>query len=108
MNSKAIIYALECGHAAPGPPTLVNGKLRCAWDGDEQRIVGIIEYEWHAKCNNCTFSRWAGLSKSNAALFANGHVRHNPTHTATVEYLKNPEVARTAEKFAKWQRELAE
>jgi hypothetical protein len=102
-NSKAVLYSLECGHAAPGPTTLVNGKLRCAWHGDEYSIVGVIEYEWHADCRNCTFSRWAGLSKHNATIFASGHTRHSPAHTAVVEYARNPEAVRTAAKFAKWQ-----
>lgn len=102
-NSKAVLYSLKCGHAAPGPITLVNGVLTCAWHQTPQAIVGVIEYEWRAKCNNCTFSRWAGLSKQNAAIFADGHVRHSPAHTAVVEYTKNPMAVETAAKFAKWQ-----
>lgn len=103
MNSKAVLYSLKCGHAAPGPTTLVNGILLCAWHRDEQEITGVIEYEWHANCENCTFSRWAGLSRPNAELFAGGHVRHNPSHTAVVEYVRNPEAVNTSAKFAKWQ-----
>ena len=102
-NSRQVIYALECGHAAPGLPTLVNGKLRCAWHGDEQQIVGVIEYEWRAKCMSCTFARWAGLSQQNAGILASGHSRRSPEHNVIREYIRNPLAVETAAKFVAFQ-----
>lgn len=101
-NSNMILYALECNHAAPGPDTLVSGVLKCAWHQDEQKIVGVIEYEWCAKCRSCTYIRWAGLSKPNAMIFAQGHSRRNPDHVVGPEYRKNPNAARTAKKMLDW------
>ena len=101
-NSKQILYALECGHAAPAADTLVSGALRCAWHGEPSNIIGVIEYEWRAKCFDCTFVRWAGLSKQNATLFASGHARKNTTHKGVVEYIKNPNATRTAQKMRNW------
>jgi hypothetical protein len=101
-NSKQIIYALECGHAAPGAPTLVSGVLVCAWCRLPIKIVGVIEYEWRAKCNGCRYTRWAGMSRHNAAIMAAGHVRRNPTHDVTVEYLRDPEATETARKMQAW------
>lgn len=102
-NNSPVLYTLECEHVAPGPPTLVNGMRHCAWCMTPKAITGIVEYEWRAKCQNCTFTRWAGLSKHNAGIFATGHVRHCPEHAVTVDYSRNPQAVRTAEKFAKWQ-----
>jgi hypothetical protein len=101
-NSKTILYGLECSHAAPGPNTLVSGVLRCAWCMEQKVIVGIIEYEWHAVCQNCAFSRWAGLSKHNADIFAAGHSRKNAAHFVVREYARNPEAVKTARKFTEW------
>lgn len=103
-NNTTILYSLECGHGAPGPATLVNGSLYCAWCQIRIMIAGVIEYEWHAKCLDCKFSRWAGLSKNNAIIFIDGHVRKDhPSHKGQVEYVKNPTAVRTAEKMAAWQ-----
>lgn len=103
-NSKEILYALECGHAAPGADTLVSGVLKCAWHGEAFKIVGVVEYEWRAHCFNCTYVRWAGLSKQNATIFAAGHSRkyQSPPHSVVVEYIKNPNATRTAQKMRDW------
>jgi hypothetical protein len=101
-NSSVILYALKCEHAAPGPDTLVSGSLYCAWCKIEQQIAGVIEYEWRANCNDCPYMRYAGLSKHNAALFAQGHSRHAMTHTIVLEYARNPAATKTAEKMQKW------
>jgi hypothetical protein len=102
MNSNSILYGLICGHAAPGPETLVSGTLVCAWCATRQQIVSVIEYEWRARCRNCTFARWAGLSKHNANVFANGHVSKWPSHSVIPEYCRNPKAAKTAEKMRKF------
>jgi hypothetical protein len=102
-NNNKILYALECGHGAPGPDTLVNGSLICAWHGDAQKIESVIIHEWCGKCRTCTFIRWAGLSRHNADLFAAGHSRRNPTHIVGREYLANPNAVRTAQKMREWQ-----
>lgn len=101
-NSKEILYALQCGHAAPAADTLVSGALKCVWHGEPSNIVGVIEYEWRANCFNCTFVRWAGLSKQNAGIFAAGHSRRNTGHNVVVEYIKNPNATRTARKMQAW------
>lgn len=107
-NSNTIIYGLECGHAAPGPDTLVSGVLRCAWHQDEQKITGVIKYEWCAKCRGtkngqpCTYIRWAGLSQHNARIMAQGHSARNPDHIVGPEYRKNPNAERTAKKMDAW------
>jgi hypothetical protein len=106
-NSKPILYALECTHGAPGPSTLVSGALFCAWCRDDQKIVAVIEYEWRAKCHMCTFSRWAGLSKHNAEIFIKGHISRNSTHEGHIEYSRNPEAVRTAEKMHAWKGKAA-
>lgn len=101
-NSKVILYALKCDHAAPGPSTLVNGALYCAWCQEDKEITGVAEFEWLAKCHNCTYARWAGLSKRNAAIFLDGHLSRNPAHKGHMEYARNPEAHKTAEKMAAW------
>jgi hypothetical protein len=101
-NSKTIIYALDCEHAAPGLTTLVNGVLRCAWCQEPRQIIGVVEYEWRARCAVCTYARWAGLSKHNASIFARGHVSHHPAHRVHVEYARNPEAVKTARKMLSW------
>jgi len=104
MNiSREVLYALECTHAAPAPATLVSGSLMCAWCREAKYIVGVIEYEWAAHCQNCAFKRWAGISKHNAEVFARGHCRHEPSHVVDIEYARNPTATRTAEKFKAWQ-----
>lgn len=101
-NNSQLLYALECGHAAPGPPTLVSGLLYCAWCVEQQIIVSVIEYEWRAKCQDCKFSRWAGLSKQNALVMAHGHFRKNPAHKVGPEYIKNPAATEAARKMVAW------
>jgi hypothetical protein len=101
-NSSTILYALDCTHAAPGPSTLVSGILFCAWCRVEQNIIGVIEYEWRANCNDCPYMRYAGLSKHNAEIFARGHSRHAMQHVIVIEYARNPAATKTAEKMARW------
>jgi len=101
-NNNKILYALKCGHAAPGPDTLVNGTLVCAWHQEHMEITDVILHEWCGKCRSCTFVRWAGLSKHNADIFAAGHSRRNPSHTVGREYLVNPNAQRTAAKMKEW------
>ena len=100
--SSKVLYGLLCGHGAPGVATLVNGQLYCAWCQDMQQIVKVIEYEWRAKCLDCKFSRWAGLSKHNAGIFVNGHISKEPSHKLQIEYVRNPTSVRTAERMAAW------
>lgn len=101
-NNKLVLYGLECGHAAPAPATLVSGLLTCAWCRTPKLISGVIEYEWAANCKDCTFKRWAGLSKHNAGIFANGHANRNSAHRVVVEYVKNPAAVTTSAKFNAW------
>lgn len=100
--SNLVLYALECDHAAPGAATLVSGTLHCAWCQEHKTIVGVIEYEWKAKCHDCTYSRWAGLSKKNAAIFLDGHLSRNPAHKGHLEYARHPEATETARKMRAW------
>lgn len=100
--SSQVLYGLECDHAAPGPPTLVSGSRYCAWCQDDQIIVSVIEYEWKAKCHDCTYTRWAGLSKKNAAIFLDGHLSRNPRHKGHLEYARNPVASETARKMVAW------
>lgn len=101
-NNSKILYALDCDHAAPGLDTLVNGILFCAWHQEMQKIVGVIIYEWAAKCRSCTHVKWAGLSKHNAMIFANRHSVKHPDHVVGPEYRINPNAARTAKKMLDW------
>lgn len=102
-NSRPILYALECDHGAPGVGYLVNGQLYCAWCQEKKQIVSVIEYEWCANCKDCVFVRWAGLSKQNAGIFANGHISRNPSHGVQLMFMRNPTAVTTAEKMRKWQ-----
>jgi len=103
MNSRLILYSLKCGHAAPAPATLVSGSLECAWCHKVSTISGVITWEWCAKCVDCSYIRWAGLSKYNTGIMANGHVRRYPSHTVMSEYRENPDAVATADKFEAWQ-----
>jgi hypothetical protein len=102
MTVGMVIYSLECGHAAGAPATLVSGRLYCAHHETMVAINGVIIYEWRAKCDNCKFGRWAGTSKSNAELFANGHSRRYSSHYVYAEYTINPEARKTLQKFEAW------
>lgn len=102
MSVPLVIYSLECGHAVAAPSTLVNGKLFCPWHDSMGAIDGVIIWEWRAKCDSCIYSRWAGLIKQTAELFANGHSRRNPTHHVFPEYTINPVSKGTQEKYDRW------
>lgn len=99
MTATRVLYALQCGHAAPGVTTLVSGTLQCAWHRTNEIIIDVIEYEWRAKCKSCTYTRWAGLSKHNATIFARGHVKRQRGHTTIVEYTRHPDAVKTREKL---------
>lgn len=99
-NNTQVLFALECGHAAPGPIVLSKPELFCAWHRDEQKVTGVTEFEWCAKCRICTFIRWAGLSKHNAEIFAQGHSRRNPDHVVGPEFRRNPNAKKAAERFS--------
>jgi hypothetical protein len=101
-NSSTILYELECAHAAPGVPTLVNGTLQCVWCQNAQPIVGVILYEWKFTCLDCPAARWTGLSKHNAELFGTRHLRRFPTHRFICEYTRNPLAVRTQERMNSW------
>jgi hypothetical protein len=102
VKTPLVIYSLECGHAASAPATLVNGKLPCMWHEGIEKITGVVVYEWRAKCDSCSYARWAGTAKHTAELFANGHSRRNSTHRVYAEYVKNPVAVKTLEKFNAW------
>jgi hypothetical protein len=101
-ESKEVLFGLECGHAAPGSNRTLNGMLTCAWCQIPQLITSVIVHEWRAKCLECTFARWTGLSKHNAEIFARGHASRNGTHKVMVEYTVNPAAQVTAAKFTAW------
>jgi recombinational DNA repair protein (RecF pathway) len=105
--NKQVIYALECDHAAPGPATLVSGTLHCAWCQEQKLITGVSEYEWRAVCHHCTYRRWAGMSKHNAGVMLNGHIRRNTRHEGHVEYARNPTATETAQKMRAWKGKAA-
>jgi hypothetical protein len=69
---------------------------------DISPITGVHVYEWRAKCEDCKFSRWAGLGEATAGIFANGHWRRNPSHDVKTEYTINPEAVKTEAKFNEW------
>jgi hypothetical protein len=98
-NTSKVLYALECGHAAPGLDTRYSGELECVWHRKPSEIVGVIEYEWRSRCKNCTHRTWTGLSKHNAGLFASRHSAREPSHTVHVEYIRNPNAVRTAQRM---------
>jgi|SRR5215831_6040072 len=102
-NNNKVLYALICGHAAPASATKISGALKCAWCQTNKTIIGVIEYEWCATCQNCPFSRYAGLSKINAGIFLTGHLRRNPSHKGFTEYKKNPTAVNVTFKFRQWQ-----
>lgn len=102
MNTPLVIYSLECGHAVSAPSSLVNGKLFCPWHDSMEAINGIVVWEWRAKCDSCIYSRWAGLVKNTAELFANGHARRNPAHHVCAEYIVNPVAQKTQTKYVEW------
>lgn len=102
-NRDKVIYELSCGHPSMGPATLVNGQLICFWHNDWFAIVDVIVWEWRFKCDTCNTGKWAGLSQSNANLFANRHHSRNPAHKPYAEYAKNPEAVKTKRKFDEWQ-----
>jgi hypothetical protein len=104
VNPPKIIYKLKCGHNAFAPATLVSGMLYCRPHDDMSPIIGVHEREWRVKCDSCIFTRWAGLSKETAAVFAAGHRSRNSGHSPEVEYVTNPIAARTQENMERFHR----
>lgn len=101
-NVPYIVYELECRHKVSGPASYVNGKLHCPWCHDENQIKDVVVNEWRANCQNCRYSRWAGMSEANAEVLANGHVRRNPKHGVKVELAANLQAKITKDKLDAW------
>jgi hypothetical protein len=94
-----IMYKLDCGDIVFAPGYLVNGALRCPKCEERRSIAGVIVYEWHARCRDCKFSQWAGMSKENASHFCTMHVIRNSGHRTYYEYAENPRAKKTLQKF---------
>lgn len=97
-----IVYELECRHKVSGPASYVNGKLHCPWCHDSSQIKDVVVMEWRANCQNCIYSRWAGMSEANAEVLAMGHLRRNPGHTLSVEKAANLQAKITKAKLDAW------
>lgn len=98
IGNVKIIYKLGCGQPVMAPAFIVGGKLECPLHNYMEEIRGIFTYEWRAKCSSCKFSRWAGLSRPNAEIFANGHMRRNHGHHIVTEWAEHPEASETLAK----------
>jgi len=96
-----ILYGLECQHAAPGKVNPFPPLLVCAWCQVPKQVTAIVVWEWAANCRNCTFKRFANLSRDNAGIMAAGHIRKpgNGSHSVVVEYVVNPAASEAAERF---------
>jgi hypothetical protein len=97
-NSVNITYRLSCGMYVMAPAFIVGGKLQCPIHDGFEEIADVLTDEWRAKCNTCSFARWAGQSRSNAEVFANGHRSRNRGHNVHTERTEHPEAKRTLQK----------
>jgi hypothetical protein len=102
-GAQRITYLVACLHYVPGPETLVSGLLYCPYDNDYSEIIGVQDMEWQARCTNCRYARWAGMSKETAGIFITGHMRRNPGHVAYRGFVINSTAAATKKKFEAWQ-----
>jgi hypothetical protein len=84
-----VLYILECLHVMPGTRAS-EGTLLCYNCAESRAIIGVHVYEWHAKCERCTWARWTGLSKEIANHFASKHARLKD-HVCKVVYEPSPE-----------------
>lgn len=102
-KTPMISYEMECGHVSLAPATLISGVLFCGHHDQMSRITNVITHEWQAKCNNCSYARWAGVGgKQVGEVFANGHIRRNTGHRVSVAFTENPDAAATKKKFDAW------
>lgn len=98
MSVEQIMYKLECGHIVLAPTFLVNGKLNCHEHG-KQKITNIPTYEWRAKCGNCKWARWTGMSDIEAVTLATFHSARHPGHNTYSEYVVRPAAVATLKKY---------
>jgi hypothetical protein len=101
VKQQHVMYILACQHVAMSAPNLVNFKMQvwCPQCSREVRVWRVHEYEWHARCLNCTFGRWSGLSEESANHMADVHGRAR-THKVVVEYVRNPAAIEEAVRLA--------
>jgi hypothetical protein len=102
MSVEQIIYILSCQHRVKAQAFYVSGKLRCPLCRDYKLIRDVEVMEWRAKCKQCPFGRWAGMSEETAEMFANSHGRRNPRHIISVNKERHLAATKTKAKLDAW------
>lgn len=99
-NQTHVLYVLKCDHVVLIAPNLLPKDLhpRCPECKEFIGIRGIHVYEWHARCEVCTYGRWTGLSEALAARLVGAHGRAT-MHLARVRYERNPSSVKELERL---------
>lgn len=98
-KSVVVIYRLACDHLVYGAPN--NTKKWCPFCMSAERTADIEVTEWHVKCRQCPFARWAGMSEPNAREIKNRHEQAHPSHRVTVESKANPAAVKVRDAMTK-------
>ena len=89
MNNH-VMYVLSCDHVALSAPALItDGRAWCGQCGEQLKIIGVHQFEWHMSCQVCKYSRWTGTSERLAQQIAGAHSR-STYHETWVKYERNP------------------
>lgn len=104
MSVEKILYILKCPgrHKTLHTAFYVNGNLHCPFCHDDYPILSVEVMEWRANCHSCQYARWAGMSESTATMFADAHVRRNPSHRVGVKREAHLAATKTLAKLSAW------
>lgn len=85
MNSPDCL--LTCGHwkRIRLDNAVIGSIVDCAFDGPST-IVSVRQYEWHARCQSCRFSRWLGQDQRECERAAARHQQRYQSHQLSVAY----------------------
>ena len=104
-SKRLLRFALqECDHVIfftyRNPPRIREAVL-CRLCELYRVIDRLLVEEWQQTCSQCMRRSWHAQDKRSAQEAAKNHAQHRGHFTASVQYVENPELARTASRLSR-------
>lgn len=95
INKVDLNVLLKCSHTvlfSARQPNMVMPTTYFCRNCDARLEYWAVECrEWHARCRDCTYSRWFGASEAECNRAAERHLQSKTGHIVTRKYVLHPD-----------------
>ena len=85
-----VTYRLECTHKDMAELAKITERMFCGKCSRYRKVKAIESREWYFKCNNCSYARYNGQSKSQAQTLLGAHRIRTGHHSDSIWYRVHP------------------